>query len=81
MNHLAIYALYPTVVSVDDEAGAFDAQGNKIEIDESAVNVKALELQTEEVNAKQLAIDAKASALAKLAALGLTQDEVKALVG
>jgi len=30
---------------------------------------------------KQAAIDAKASALAKLAALGLTQDEVKALVG
>jgi hypothetical protein len=35
-----------------------------------------------EVAAKaQAAIDAKASALAKLAALGLTQDEVKALVG
>jgi hypothetical protein len=30
---------------------------------------------------KQAAIDAKVSALAKLAALGLTQDEVKALVG
>jgi hypothetical protein len=30
---------------------------------------------------KQSAIDVKASALAKLAALGLTQDEVKALVG
>jgi hypothetical protein len=29
----------------------------------------------------QEAIDTKASALAKLAALGLTQDEVKALVG
>jgi hypothetical protein len=29
----------------------------------------------------QSAIDTKASALAKLAALGLTQDEVKALVG
>jgi hypothetical protein len=29
----------------------------------------------------QAAIDVKASALAKLAALGLTQDEVKALVG
>ena len=29
----------------------------------------------------QAVIDTKASALAKLAALGLTQDEVKALVG
>jgi len=30
---------------------------------------------------KQAAKDVKASALAKLAALGLTQDEVKALIG
>jgi hypothetical protein len=30
---------------------------------------------------EQAAIDVKASALAKLAALGLTQDEVKALLG
>jgi hypothetical protein len=30
---------------------------------------------------EQAAIDTKASALAKLAALGLTQDEVKALIG
>ena len=37
MNHLAIYALYPTVVSVDDAAGAFDAQGNKVVIDAAAV--------------------------------------------
>jgi hypothetical protein len=33
------------------------------------------------IDAKQAVIDTKASALAKLAALGLTQDEVKALVG
>ena len=38
MNHQAIYALYPTVVSVDDGAGASDAQGNKVEIDMAAVN-------------------------------------------
>jgi hypothetical protein len=38
MNHTAIYALYPQVVSVDDTAGAFDAQGNKVEIDLDAVN-------------------------------------------
>jgi hypothetical protein len=38
MNHKAIYALYSNVVSVDDGAGAFDAQGNKIEIDLAAVN-------------------------------------------
>ena len=38
MNHKAIYTLYPQVVSVDDTAGAFDAQGNKVEIDLAAVN-------------------------------------------
>lgn len=38
MNHNAIYALYPQVVSIDDGAGAFDAQGNKVEIDLVAVN-------------------------------------------
>lgn len=38
MNHNAIYALYPNVVSVDDGTGAFDAQGNKVEIDMDAVN-------------------------------------------
>jgi hypothetical protein len=30
---------------------------------------------------KQAAIDTKASALSKLAALGLTEDEIKALIG
>jgi len=38
MNHKAIYALYPQVVTVDDGDGARDAQGNKVEIDLDAVN-------------------------------------------
>ena len=38
MNHKAIYKLYPTVVSVDDTAGAFDKDGNKVTIDLAAVN-------------------------------------------
>jgi hypothetical protein len=38
MNHLAIYALYPNVVTVDDGAGAFDKNGNKVEINMDAVN-------------------------------------------
>ena len=38
MNHNAVYALYPTVVTVDDTDGARDAQGNKVEIDLTAVN-------------------------------------------
>jgi hypothetical protein len=38
MNHNAIYKLYPQVVTVDDTEGAFDAQGNQVEIDLTAVN-------------------------------------------
>lgn len=45
MRHEAIYALYPSVVSIDDAMGAFDAEGNKVTIDESGVTVKANELR------------------------------------
>jgi len=38
MNHKAIYALYSNVATIDDGAGAFDAQGNKVTIDMDAVN-------------------------------------------
>lgn len=38
MNHDAIYSLYPQVVTIDETAGALDAQGNKVEIDINAVN-------------------------------------------
>ena len=38
MNHKAIYKLYPNVVSVDDTAGAFDAQGNQVAIDTALVD-------------------------------------------
>jgi hypothetical protein len=38
MNHKAIYKLYPQVVTVDDTAGAFDKDGNKVEIDMALVN-------------------------------------------
>jgi hypothetical protein len=38
MNHEAIYALYPAVVTVDDGAGAFDKDGNQVVIDIDAIN-------------------------------------------
>jgi hypothetical protein len=38
MNHKAIYKLYPQVVTIDDGTGAFDKDGNKVEIDLTAVN-------------------------------------------
>ena len=65
--------LYPQIVNTVGDA-AYDAQGNLVEYDKAAV-------QAAEQEGIQAAKDAKESALAKLAALGLTQDEVKALVG
>ena len=38
MNHKAIFKLYPQVVTVDDTAGAFDAEGNSVEINLNLVN-------------------------------------------
>ena len=73
MSHEAIYKLNPTVVTIRGDV-AYDADGNEVAYDLAAVTAQA------EAD-KQAAIDIKASALAKLAALGLTQDEVKALVG
>jgi hypothetical protein len=38
LNHSAIFALYPNVVTVDDATGVFDKDGNKVEIDIDSVN-------------------------------------------
>ena len=38
MNHKALYKLYPQVVIIDDKAGAFDKDGNKVEINLSLIN-------------------------------------------
>ena len=81
MNHQAIYELYPQVVTIDDGTGAFDQDGNQVEIDENAVNAKAEELKMIELTAWQDKDMAKQSALSKLSALGLTEDEIKALLG
>ena len=69
----AIHKLYPNVVRTVGDV-AYDADGNEVAYDLQAVTAQA---QSD----AQAVIDTKASALAKLAALGLTQDEVKALIG
>ena len=71
--HNAIFKLNPSVVTIRGDV-AYDADGNEVAYDLQAVTAQA------EADA-QTVIDTKASALAKLAALGLTQDEVKALIG
>ena len=47
MNHQAIYNTHPTVVSIDDTAGAFDAQGNQVTIDESLVAAEITRLEAD----------------------------------
>jgi len=38
MKNNAIYAIYPQVVTIDESVGAFDKDGNKVEIDLELVN-------------------------------------------
>ena len=38
MNHKAIYALYPQVVSYVEGEGGFDVEGNAVEVDLEAVS-------------------------------------------
>jgi hypothetical protein len=47
MRHEAIYNLYPNVVTIDDGAGAFDAQGNQVTVDEAAVAAEIARLQAD----------------------------------
>jgi hypothetical protein len=77
--HHAIFALNPAIVTIRDDV-AYDANGQEVAYDTAQAQTKLVELQAQAEADAQAAIDTKASALAKLAALGLTQDEVKALV-
>ena len=47
MNHKAIYRAYPNAVTIDDGAGAFDAEGNQIELDQALVDAAAVEVAAE----------------------------------
>jgi len=69
----ALRKLYPQIVTTYGDI-AYDADGNKVAYDLQAVTAQA------QADA-QAVIDTKASALAKLTALGLTQAEVTALIG
>ena len=83
--HNAVYSAYPQAGVVGgndiDSLVVLDKNHQPITIDLTTVTAKLAELEAAEVAAEQAAIDTKTSALAKLAALGLTEDEVKALIG
>ena len=74
----AIYSLYPQIVLIRGEE-AFDAEGNQVEYDLDTLNEKVIEMQAEAEAAKQAQADARQSALNKLMALGLTEEEALAL--
>jgi len=78
--HDAIYALNPAIVTIRGDV-AYDKNEQVVQYDLAAAQAKLVELQSAEAQAEQAAKDAKASALAKLAKLGLTADEVTALIG
>ena len=76
----ALRKLYPNVIRTVGNI-AYDAEGNEVAYDLSAVTAKIAQDEADKVAAEQAQATAKASALAKLTALGLSEDEVKALVG
>ena len=76
----AVRALNPSIVTMRGDV-AYDANEHEVAYDKDAAQAKLAELQAKEVADQEAQVSAKASALAKLAALGLTQDEVKALIG
>ena len=47
MNHDAIYRAHSNVVRIDDQAGAFDTDGNQVTINQSLVDAAAAEIATE----------------------------------
>ena len=76
----ALYKLYTQVIRTSGDE-AFDVNDNKVEYDISAINTKATELQAAESAAQQAAETHKQNAISKLSALGLSADEIKALIG
>ena len=78
--HDAIRAINSSVVTIRGDV-AYTQDGQVVQYDTAQAQAKLAELQAQETQAEQAKATAKASALAKLAALGLTQDEVTALIG
>jgi hypothetical protein len=78
--HDAIYALNPSVVTIRGDV-AYDIDNQEVTYNKSFAEAKLTQLQAEETAKQEAEVAAKESALSKLTALGLTADEVKALLG
>lgn len=81
MRHEAIREIHPNVTTINgDEWGqlqAWDADGNDVALNQSAVDTKAAELTAAKATAKSDKAANKSSAKSKLEGLGLTSDEIK----
>ena len=81
MNYLldkAIRILNPSVVTIRDDI-AYDKDENEIAYDKNAAETKVTELEADAIAVEQAQITAKQSALNKLMALVLTEEEALAL--
>jgi hypothetical protein len=83
--HEAVYSAYPNTAVVRgndvESLELFDKDENSISYNKEVIEAKLAEMQQAELTAWQDKDIAKQSAIAKLAKLGLTEDEVKALIG
>ena len=83
--HEAVYSVYSNVVTIHgndvNSLTCLDQNGAEVTIVPATVTAELATLQANYESEQTAQANAKASALAKLTALGLTQDEVKAIVG
>ena len=69
------------VIDIDGESIAYDINNNVLNYDATAVAAKETELKNKAEQDAQDIIDNRASGKAKLKELGLTDAEIKALIG
>ena len=79
----AIRAIHTNAITIWgnslNELIVHDADGNTITIDQSVVTAQLATLQTQYAEQQQAQANAKASAIAKLTALGLSAEEISAI--
>jgi lipopolysaccharide export system protein LptA len=78
--HEAVYALNSNIAVIRGDI-AYDADEQEVAYDMVQAEAKLAEMQAEEIAKQEAQASAKQSAMAKLAKLGLTEDEIKAMLG
>jgi len=78
--HDAIFALNLPIVTIRGDV-AYDSNEQEVVYDMAQAKVKLAEMIAEETAKQEAQATVKESAIAKLAKLGLTEDEIKALIG